>query len=195
MREITLGEVCAPVERCEPGERFGDEFTYIDLSSVDQRTKSISNARTLNVADAPSRARQLVQAGDVLVSTVRPNLNAVAIVDERHHNSVASTGFCVLRPRTDLIDSRLLFARVQSPSFVRDLSSRATGASYPAVTDSVVKSMTIMLPTLDEQRRIATLLNEAIQHIADLEAVYAKALATTVDLRQSVLEAALRGEL
>jgi len=57
-------------------------FRYVDLSSVDKEKKviSIENVPSINLADAPSRARQLVQANDVLVSTVRPNLNGVAIV-------------------------------------------------------------------------------------------------------------------
>ena len=57
-----------------------ENFRYIDLSSVDQDTKTIIEAREVACAQAPSRARQLVQTGDVLVSTVRPNLNGVARV-------------------------------------------------------------------------------------------------------------------
>ena len=34
---------------------------------------------------------------DILVSTVRPNLNGVAVVDKNLDGATASTGFCVLR--------------------------------------------------------------------------------------------------
>lgn len=159
MIETRIEGVVAPVERRDPRSTGEGMFTYIDLSSVDQNTKVISKPSTLSSADAPSRARQVVRAGDVLVSTVRPNLNAVAIVPPDLEGATASTGFCVLRPRADAIDGRYLFHWVRSPSFVREMTSRATGASYPAVSDKVVKTSRIPLPLRAQQQRVADILD------------------------------------
>ena len=94
-----LGSCVLRVETWNPLRAAPDEeFRYIDLSAVDQDTKSITEAREIACAEAPSRARQLVRTGDVLVSTVRPNLNGVARVPNDLNGATASTGFCVLRP-------------------------------------------------------------------------------------------------
>jgi type I restriction enzyme S subunit len=144
-------------ERDDPNR----EFTYIDLTAVDQDAKAITGARKLPCAEAPSRARQMVSAGDVIVSTVRPNLNAVARVPPELDGATASTGFCVLRPRPDRLDSNYLFHWARSPRFVGEMVRRAAGASYPAVTDRIVYESRLSLPPLPEQRRIAEILDKA----------------------------------
>jgi type I restriction enzyme S subunit len=136
-------------------------FRYIDLSSVDQDSKTISDAREVACGEAPSRARQLVLAGDVLVSTVRPNLNGVARVPSELEGATASTGFCVLRPEPKKLDGSYLFQWVKSPAFISDMVSKATGASYPAVSDRIIFESPIPLPPLQEQRRIAAILDQA----------------------------------
>jgi len=137
------------------------EFMYIDLSAVDQNAKSITDARRLLCAEAPSRARQLVREGDILVSTVRPNLNGVARVPSELHGATASTGFCVLRPIANKLDANYLFHWVRSPRFVGDMARMATGASYPAVTDRHVLGSKLPALPLPEQRRIAEILDKA----------------------------------
>ena len=112
-------------------------------------------------SEAPSRARQLVKCGDVLVSTVRPNLNGVAPVTAEFDGATASTGFCVLRPKAEKLATNYLMHWVRSPQFVDSMVKQATGASYPAVSDRIVKGSVIPLPPLDEQRRIAAILDKA----------------------------------
>lgn len=138
-----------------------EAFNYIDLSAVDQDLKTITGAREVSCADAPSRARQIVRAGDVLVSTVRPNLNGVALVPTELDGATASTGFCVIRPNPELLDSSFVFHWVKSPSFVSSMVNQATGASYPAVSDRIVLDSRIPFPPLPEQRRIAAILDKA----------------------------------
>lgn len=136
-------------------------FQYIDISSIDAAEKRIVRVATVNPSEAPSRARQLVRSHDVLVSTVRPNLNAVAIVPDELDGATASTGFAVLRPESRRVDASYLYYWVRSPNFVRTMTARATGASYPAVTDRIVRESRLPLPPLAEQRRIASMLDKA----------------------------------
>ena len=171
----TLGEMCDDVQRLDPSKTNSDVFTYVDLSSIDQKSKSVSGARVVSVKEAPGRARQLVRKNDVLVSTVRPNLNAVALIGDSLDGAIASTGFCVLRPIQNIIDSRLVFAWIRSRRFIDELSSMATGTSYPAVTDNVVKSLEMPVPPLEEQKRIVALLDAATAHVTELTACYEQA--------------------
>ena len=139
---------------------------YIDISSIDNQRKEITQTQTMSIEDAPSRAKQLVFPGDILVSTVRPNLNAVALITENSDNIfVASTGYCVLRCLPNA-DKKYVFHFCQSTTFIEKLVMQATGASYPAVTSAIVKECSIPLPPLDEQRKIAAVLDKVSDLIA-----------------------------
>jgi type I restriction enzyme S subunit len=159
MKRRALKDLVKPVQTLDPKSGFANEFTYIDISSVDQETKRVTGARLVPSEEAPSRARQLVRAGDILVSTVRPNLNAVAAVPAELDGAIASTGFCVLRPGPDL-DSGYLKHWVMTPEFVYSMVSQATGQSYPAVSDRIVKQSTLPVPSVERQRRIAAVLDQ-----------------------------------
>jgi len=178
-----LGDLVDPVATWSPErDARDDSFVYVDLSAVDQDAKIITGAREMPCTEAPSRARQLIAAGDILVSTVRPNLNAVAQVPSALEGATASTGFCVLRPRSDTLVAAYLLHWVRSPRFVSEMVRRATGASYPAVSDRIILESSLPLPPLPEQRRIAEILDRA-------EALRAKrraALAQLNTLTQSI---------
>ena len=159
---VPLGELVEPIKKWDPPKDAPDDaFQYVDLSSVDREVKRVTGAQAMTGAEAPSRARQLLNSADVLVSTVRPNLNAVAVVPEQLDGATGSTGFCVLRPDEEQLDTRYLFHWVRSPAFVISMTMRATGASYPAVSDRIVKESKIPLPPLPQQRRIAAILDKA----------------------------------
>ncbi len=174
----SIDAVTVPVSTWSPSRSVSPTtFDYIDLGAVDNERKVITSPAKVSTADAPSRARQLVAAGDVLVSTVRPNLNAVAVVPPSLHGATASTGFTVLRPSEEL-HGRYLFHWVRSPTFIEDMVRKATGASYPAVSDRIIKDAIIRLPPLNEQRRIAAILDkgdalrrkrhQVLEHLDDL---------------------------
>ena len=154
---------------------------YVDISSVDNTEKKIISYQTIESNDAPSRAKQLLKKGDVLVSTVRPNLNAVAVVEEETENlMVGSTGYCVLRCK-DNMDVRYLFNFCQSQYFVDDMSSQATGASYPAVSNGIVRSALIPCCSIEEQREIA----EKMDTVSELLALRKQQLAELDELIKS----------
>ena len=157
----TIADVCEPAELRDPRQDPAGEFHYVDISGIDRTCKAIAEHRTLSGADAPSRARKAIRKGDVLVSTVRPNLNAVAMVPAYLDGHIASTGFCVLRPNRAVIEPRYLFYRTLTPEFVTALTARVRGISYPAVSDKDVKQVEVPLPPLAEQRRIAEILDRA----------------------------------
>jgi type I restriction enzyme, S subunit len=180
---VAIGELVTPVETWSPERDAPDEtFTYIDLSAVDQDEKIIVGVRDISCVEAPSRARQILNAGDVLVSTVRPNLNAVACVPPDLHGATASTGFCVLRPHPGKLDSRYLFHWARTSRFIGEMVRRATGASYPAVSDRIVCESKLPAPPLPEQRRIAEILDKGDR----LRAKRLAALAQLDTLSQSI---------
>ena len=159
--QMNFERACCPTAQRDPTRTPDAEFRYIDIASVDKDAKRIVGTQAIRGAQAPSRARKEVRAGDVLVSTVRPNLNAVALVPDDLDGEIASTGFCVLRANRNVTDPRWIFYRCLTPEFVAGLVGQMRGANYPAVSDEVVKSSPLPLPAPREQRRIVELLKQA----------------------------------
>ena len=160
-KQVPIGECVKAVRTWNPArDSEGGTLRYIDIGSISQDGKSVVPNGEIPTSQAPSRARQLVQAGDVIVSTVRPNLNAVAVIPDEMDGATASTGFAVLRPNPNKLAGRYLFHWVKSPSFIADMVKQATGQSYPAVSDKIVRRSRIPLPPLGEQRRIAAILDQ-----------------------------------
>jgi type I restriction enzyme S subunit len=132
---VTIGDVVVP--KVEQGAPTTD-FTYVDIGSVNNKTKQIDSAKDLIAGNkVPSRAQQHGQAGDILVSMTRPNLNAVAKVPTELDGAICSTGFDVLRPID--VEPDWLFLIVKSRPFVEAMASLVQGALYPAVRPADVR--------------------------------------------------------
>jgi type I restriction enzyme S subunit len=175
-RWVRLGDVCVKnTGNRNPTVQAEQLFQYVDISSVDNVGKCITSKKIILGKDAPSRARKIIKTHDIIVSTTRPNLNAVAMVPPDLDNQICSTGFCVLRSSREVIPE-YLFAFVQSSEFIWNLSELVKGALYPAVTDSQVFDQFIPLPPLPEQQRIAAILSEQMAAVAEARAAAAAQL-------------------
>ena len=158
MEKIKLGELCKP-SAGQIKEDSDELIDYIDISSVDNETKRVTGYQTIAFGEAPSRARKAVKRGSVLVSTVRPNLNAVAMLEDDTPNiTVASTGFCILDCKEN-VNNRFIFNFCKSKAFIDDMVSQATGASYPAVSDKIVRSALVPNYSYEEQCQISEVLD------------------------------------
>lgn len=157
-----LGEVCCPKSKIQRATKcFGgsDEILYIDISSIDNSVQEVNSITSFTMSNAPSRAQQKVEYGDIIVSTVRPNLKNVAFIKQHDSNLVASSGFCVLRT-TDDIERNYLFRYITSDIFTQHLMKLTTGANYPAVRDLDVRDSTIPLPPKFTQLAIVSELDK-----------------------------------
>lgn len=193
-RWTKLGDICSlKVATRDPRNEPDDEFTYIDITSIESFDKFISEPKKLLGKNAPSRARQIVHAGDVIVSTTRPNLNAIAKIPSELDGQICSTGFCVLRPNQEELDSDFLFHFVRTQEFVKNLSDLVKGALYPAVTDKDVRTQTLPLPPLTEQWRIAARLNEQMAAVAQARRSTEGQLQAARELRSAYLHSAFSG--
>ena len=164
-----LGDIIQKTEMVDPLQSPETEFDYIDVSSVSNSTFQIEGTHRLKGKDAPSRARRLVRAKDVIFATVRPTLQRIAIVPEHLDNQICSTGYLILRPKAE-IDHRFVFYSLFTENFMSQMKSLQKGASYPAVTDGEVRAQMIPLPPLPEQRRIVGILDKAFEGIATAKA-------------------------
>lgn len=149
---------------------YNQKFRYIDLTSVDRVTHSIGDTETITSENAPSRAQQIVREGDVLFGTTRPMLKRYCVVPAELDGQIASTGYCVLRPKKDRLLTNYLFHLIGAGEFYAFVEANERGASYPAIPDGVVKEYRIPVPPLDVQREIARILDHFTGLKAALEA-------------------------
>ncbi|MBB5273114.1 restriction endonuclease subunit S [Quisquiliibacterium transsilvanicum] len=166
---------------------------YIDISSIDRDTKRIFAAKSMEAHQAPSRARQVLKTGDVLVSMTRPNLNAVAVVPTELDGAIASTGFHVLRSRW--LRPQYLYRLVQTRDFIEAMTAAVQGALYPAVRPKDIDAYRLTFHTPNQQERIVDKLEELL---SDLDAGVAELDAARKKLeryRQALLKAAVEGAL
>ncbi len=193
-RLLPLREVCERVSNINPKNEPEREFVYVDISAIDRATKEITQPKSIKGSEAPSRARRRIKSGDVLVSTTRPNLNAVALVTPEFDDQICSTGICVLRPKPLLI-SGYLFWTTRSSWFVSKLSRDVNGAMYPAVTDKQILDVEIPLPPIAEQIRIDTEMAVKSDSCDSLLAETQGQLETVESFPSAILRSAITGEM
>jgi len=183
-----LGEVLVKTETVDPTKKPNEEFTYLDVSSVNKETKEIENATVLLGKNAPSRARKLVRTNDVIFATVRPTHSRVALITEEYDEQVCSTGYFVLRGK-DFIFNQYLFYFLLTNEFNQQMEKLQKGASYPAVTDAEVKSILLPFPkSLPEQQRIVSILDECFTAIDKAKANAEQNLKNAKELFESYLQ-------
>lgn len=193
-RTCRIGDVTQPTRQRNPATEPKKRFTYIDVSAVSNTSFRITAPAEVVGAEAPSRARKIVHSGDVLFATVRPTLKRVALVPERLHDQIASTGYIVLRADSAKVDSRYLYFRLLTDEFISRMRELERGASYPAVRDTDVLNEKIPLPPLPDQRKIAEVLGLVQRAIEQQE----RLIALTTELKKVLLHQlftqGLRGE-
>lgn len=147
------------IEKAKKRFSPNDVIRYIDISSIDNINQCLTETTSFKMLDAPSRAQQKVEYGDILISTVRPNLRNIAIVNDDATNLVASSGFCVLRIN-DAALRRYIFYYVVSNKFTAYLEKLTNGANYPAVKETDVRKALIPIPPKPTQLSIVTELDK-----------------------------------
>lgn len=145
MKETPLWALCTCNDDVLSGKTDPNRIIkYIDISNVTAE-KGITGYSALRFGDAPSRARRLVQKGDIIVSTVRTYLQALALIDKKHEDCVFSTGFAVLRPKR-AEDSLKIFLALKSSKIINKIICASTGVAYPAITPTNLLRIKIALP-------------------------------------------------
>jgi len=149
-----LGECVTPKEIWNQRKNPRERIRYVELAGIDNERGVIASYGEIEAVSAPSRAKKVMRAGDVLFATTRPNLKNIAIVPAKLDNEICSTGFCVLRPKADEITSGWIYSVVRSDWFVSQVVRHDEKNAYPSVSDDEVFAVEIPVPPLAEQRRL-----------------------------------------
>ncbi|MDM6920637.1 restriction endonuclease subunit S, partial [Klebsiella michiganensis] len=170
------------------GQKTPDEdFTYIDVGSINKEFGIIEEPSILSAKDAPSRARKIVQKGTVIYSTVRPYLLNIAIIESAFSpEPIASTAFAIIHPYTAM-NANFIYYYLRSPVFINYVESCQTGVAYPAINDKQFFSGIIAVPPSSEQARITKKIKELMSLCDQLE----QHSLTSLDAHQQLVETLL----
>lgn len=119
-------------------------------------------------------SKQLLQKGDVVIAASSGSLSVVGKAARLNEPFDGSFGaFCkVLRPR-DGVDPSYFAHFFQTQSYRKRISSLAAGANINNLKNEHLDELEIPLPPLDEQRRIAGILDQAEELRANRRAAIA----------------------
>ena len=149
-------------DKRDPSREPEKAFQYIDISSVDVTIGVITNPQDVEGSEAPSRARKVVSAFDLVISTCRPTRGAIAVVPVKLHDQIASTGFSIVRAHEGINPFYLHYA-LRLPSTLEQFRKWSTGSSYPAILDTDVSKTLIPVPESSVQDAIAASVVKALR--------------------------------
>ncbi|HEM3428033.1 TPA: restriction endonuclease subunit S [Streptococcus suis] len=154
----TLGEVGLPTENISWKSQGEQCFSYIDLSSVDRDSKKITETTEITKYTAPSRAQKIVKENDIIFGTTRPTLRRYAKIPLEFDNQICSTGFYVFRASDEVLPN-YIYHIFGSNAFNNFVEENQSGASYPAISNSLVDQYKLPVPSKKVQSRIVQVLD------------------------------------
>ena len=130
------------------------------IATGDLQNSSIISSNDVTYEGRPSRADSIVNSGDVIFAKMA-NTEKTLLINNTHEEMLFSTGFAVLRPVTEVLDSGYLYHILRSDRFLSEKDRLSSGATQKAITNRKLMKMRIPVPQLSEQRRIASILNKS----------------------------------
>lgn len=165
---------------------------YIDIGNV-SKENGISNPEEMFFSEAPSRARRIVKDGDVIISTVRTYLEAIAIILNPPHNLVVSTGFAVIHPQK--LSKKFSLYSFKDRKFIQKIISMSVGISYPAINASDLITIKIPFPEYLEQDEIGDFLHRKTAKIDTLIQKQLQQIELLKERRTALISAAVTGKI
>ena len=160
---------------------------YVGLEHVSSWTGGLSQ---LDDQQAPESLCNSFAAGEVLFSKLRPYL-AKAFCAE--FDGVCSTEFLTLEPLD--FERRYLLHLLLTGGFVALVDSSTYGAKMPRANWEFIGNLPLPVPPVDEQRAIATFLDERLEQIDALAGRLETAIERLAEYRSALITAAVTGRI
>ena len=160
-KECKLGDICKSNINSYSEKDNWSFVNYLDTGNITENKISDIQFIDLSSESLPSRARRKVQINDIIYSTVRPNQKHFGIIKNQPENFLVSTGFAVLHINKTIADPNFVFYNLIQNENTETLHAIAeqTTSAYPAIKPSDIENLSIKLPPLPTQQKIAAILS------------------------------------
>lgn len=167
------------------------KFKYITIENVSTEHIDFANCQEFLFKNSPGRARRYIISNDILISGVRPNLKAFAIYQRPDSNEwICSTGFHVLTAK-DKVSPQFFYYQILSSIGESQFYSFVAGSNYPAIGDSDMKRMLLLVPPYDEQKNIS----KKIEDVLFYQKQKKEKIETLERLKKSLMQNLLTGKV
>lgn len=162
---VPLEAVVKMVKSKPPILKKKDEIVrYVELGDISNQYSEIINASELSVHELPSRASYMISSGQVITSVagaaIGTDRHASAYVTEDYEGCICTNGFRVLDINHKKLNPFYLLAYFKSHYFLKQVMRYRTGAAIPAINDSDLMKVLILLPSMKEQSQIGAIVEK-----------------------------------
>ena len=149
-------------ETWDQNSSYIDDFPYIEISEIDIKTGKIQKINWCRVKEAPSRAKMILDSGDIIISTTRPQRGAISIIPSKYKGYIASTGFSIIRKikKNDLL-KEYLYTFLRTNLSLQQMLQRSSGGNYPAINQEELKKILVPVPSVGMQEQIVKIMSDA----------------------------------
>ena len=179
-----LGDLVDQVTKKVHGNKLAS-LPYVGLEHIEPGARTLTGTAPSSISESTNG---VFEEGDVLFGKLRPNLRKAVQVD---FGGYCSTDLIVLRPQTGA-DIRYAGHVASSEAIFRHAERNSIGTGMPRTSWLAVSQAPAWVPPLEEQRRIAEILDTIDETIQAAERVIAKLRAAMNGLISAAVENALR---
>lgn len=156
MNLVPLGEVIK-LDRAIISVGSDKGLPYVGLEDIEKDTGHFINGFIPTIKPMLA-ANYKFTSQHILYGKLRPYLNKVV---EPDFDGICTTELLPLLPNDKKLNKTYLWAYLLNPGFVKWANSQVSGANLPRIDPNLILDQLIPLPPLDEQKRIAAVLQKA----------------------------------
>lgn len=159
-KKVRLGDICETNKSAYSARDKWSYINYLDTGNITRNVIDSYQELIVGTDTIPSRAKRKIEKNDIVFSNVRPNQCHYGIIKEPVEHLVVSTGFTTITANAKYCDPFFLYYYLTQNRIIEHLQALAeqTVSTYPSIKASDIENLEVMLPGLEEQRRIAGIL-------------------------------------
>ena len=160
-KSVKLSSICETNATSYTQKDNWQFVNYLDTGNITQNKISEIQRIDLQSEKLPSRAKRKVKRNSIIFSTVRPNQLHYGIIKSQPQNFLVSTGFTVIDVDELKANADFIYYYLIQDDIIQHLQAIAeqSTSAYPSIKSSDIEDLSIDLPELEVQSRIAAILS------------------------------------
>lgn len=170
---VRLGDIIETNKNTYSKKENWNFINYLDTGNITlNKVDKIQNIN-VDIEKLPSRARRKVKYNSIIYSTVRPNQLHHGIVKNQPDNFLVSTGFVVIDVDNNKAVPDYIYYILNQQEITEHLQDIAeqSVSTYPSIKPSDIENLEVIMPDIDTQKRIVSILDTIDRKITQNEKI------------------------